>query len=364
MKESDKFSSYFEFRVAQRSDLEEIMTFIRQYWRENHILGNDKEFFLYEHGTSKKNLNFVIAKSKHTNKLQSIQGFIPYSTNKKKLHICGVFSKTHPENKVPFLGLETMRRMLQFTEPVTYCGIGTNSKTWLPLVKKFFNRHVGVMSHYYMLNENFKDFKIAVPDFIEDTIEKAKSPTDLYLKEIYNFSEIKNELYSLKISDNLPYKSGHYIKRRYFENPIFNYKTYKLLAHSKSLLGLVIMREMSHEDRKILSLIDFIGDIEKLGKAGDAFEKLMYLRNYEYIDCLCEGVNDKIFLDIGFNKKEHNGKTIIPTYFEPFVQENVQIHFEKSSSSLVLFKGDSDADRPNSPKDIQAQSKALYKKNF
>ncbi len=77
------------------------------------------------------------------------------------------------------------------------------------------------------------------------------------------------------------------------------------------------------------------------------------------------GVNDKIFLNIGFNKKEHNSKTIIPTYFEPFVQENVQIHFEKSSSSLVLFKGDSDADRPNSPKKIFKLNQKLYiKKTF
>ena len=357
MKKLDKFSELFEFRFAERHDLEEIMAFIRHYWRKSHILGNDKNFFLYEHGRDDKKINFVIAKSRKTNTLQSIQGFIPYSNNNQKLHICGVFSKTHPENKIPLLGLETMKRMLQLTAPVTYCGIGTNSKTWLPLVKKFFNRHVGIMSHYFMLNENLIDFKIAVPETppqFNATNLKASS----YLKEINSFIEIENVLSSIKVSDNLPFKSSAYLKRRYFENPIFNYKIYKMLGREGMLLGLVIMREIVHQDRKILSLVDFRGEIKRLGEVGNAFRKLMLQSNYEYIDCLCDGIDDDIFNRIGFKKKEHDGKTIIPLYFEPFIQENIKIHFEKSPSSLVLFKGDSDADRPNAKSDIEFQLNA------
>ncbi len=342
----DKFSELFEFGFAQHQDLEEIMSFIRHFWREDHILGNDKKFFLYEHGGSSKIINFVIAKSKKTNKLQSIQGFIPYSTNKRKLHICGVFSKTHPENKIPLLGLETMKRMLELTEPITYCGIGTNSKTWLPLVKKFFHRQVGIMSHYFMLNENFTDFKIAIPEALPHS-NQTNLETGLHLQEISIFSEIENELNSLKVSDNLPFKSNAYLKRRYFENPIFTYKIFKFLEHTGKLIGLVIMRKITRRNRKILSLVDFIGDIKKLGEAGNAFRILMLQSNYEYIDCLCDGINDDVFKRIGFKKKEHDGKTIIPIYFEPFVRENIKIHFEKSPSSLILFKGDSDADRPN-----------------
>ena len=46
-------------------------------------------------------------------------------------------------------------------------------------------------------------------------------------------------------------------------------------------------------------------------------------------------------------KKNHEGATIIPTYFEPFIKKNVKIHFEKSSSELIIFKGDADGDRPS-----------------
>ena len=69
--------------------------------------------------------------------------------------------------------------------------------------------------------------------------------------------------------------------------------------------------------------------------------------NYEYIDCLCDGIDDLVFNQIGFVKKNHDGRTIIPTYFEPFVLKNIKTHFEKSNCSQIIFKGDADADRPN-----------------
>ena len=44
---------------------------------------------------------------------------------------------------------------------------------------------------------------------------------------------------------------------------------------------------------------------------------------------------------------------IVPTYFEPFVCENIDIYFEKSHKDLILFKGDADGDRPNKVPDIK-----------
>ena len=131
MKKLDKFSELFEFRFAERHDL-------KKSW---HLSGTTGErviswemikIFFYMKGDDKK-INFVIAKSRKTNTLQSIQGFIPYSNNNQNYTFV-VFFKTHPRIK-SLLGLETMKRMLQLTAPVTYCGIGTNSKTWLPWSK-------------------------------------------------------------------------------------------------------------------------------------------------------------------------------------------------------------------------------------
>ena len=57
MKKNNKFSEIFDFRKALYSDLENIMRFIREFWGTHHILGNDKEFFIYEHGNDDKTIN-------------------------------------------------------------------------------------------------------------------------------------------------------------------------------------------------------------------------------------------------------------------------------------------------------------------
>jgi hypothetical protein len=41
----NKYDESIIFRRAAIKDLDKIMTFIKIYWRENHILANDKEFF-------------------------------------------------------------------------------------------------------------------------------------------------------------------------------------------------------------------------------------------------------------------------------------------------------------------------------
>ena len=51
--------------------------------------------------------------------------------------------------------------MLQINKPQTYCGIGTNPKTMLPLVKKFFKRTTGLLDHYYILNNDLPNYIIA-----------------------------------------------------------------------------------------------------------------------------------------------------------------------------------------------------------
>ena len=345
----DKFDKMFYFREAELNDKEDIMSFIREFWQNDHILGNDEGFFLYEHGGKNNTLNFILAVDRVSGKIQSIQGFIPYSNDEKNLHICGVISKTHPESLVPFLGLETMKRMLMKLRPSSYCGIGTNPKTMLPLVKKFLKRHVGVMSHYYMLNPNFSEFKVADPDPKEVTslIFENKQFDQYNYKIVASFSEIKNDLLVLKRDDNLPFKSLDYIERRYFQNPVYTYQVIKVIDENTKAISILVTREIYCNQRLLLNWVDFIGEIDSILSMKKIFQKLIFEKNYEYVDCLCDGVDERIFKEINFKKKNHEGTTIIPTYFEPFIKKNVKIHFEKSSSELIIFKGDADGDRPS-----------------
>ena len=142
------------FEIAKKKDIKNIMRFIKKYWDKKHILANNIKFFCYEY-KNKKNINFILARGKNQ-KIEAIQGFILYGS-KKNSHVCGSMTCVRSDSKKPFLGIEIMKKMLEITRPKTYCGIGTNPQTMIPLVKKFLNRHVGIMDHYYILNYDFKN---------------------------------------------------------------------------------------------------------------------------------------------------------------------------------------------------------------
>ena len=74
---------------------------------------------------------------------------------------------------------------------------------------------------------------------------------------------------------------------------------------------------------------------------------------YEYVDLLCSGIDQKLFENSGFKLHIKDDNLIVPTYFEPFVDKNIDIYFEKSHKDLIIFKGDSDGDRPSIAKSIK-----------
>ena len=51
---------------------------------------------------------------------------------------------------------------------------------------------------------------------------------------------------------------------------------------------------------------------------------------------------------MGFLKRTENDPNIIPNYFEPFEQKNVDIYFVSNvMENLHLYRGDGDQDRPS-----------------
>ena len=46
-----------------------------------------------------------------------------------------------------------------------------------------------------------------------------------------------------------------------------------------------------------------------------------------------------------------NDINILPQYFEPFVQKNIERWFETTDKDMIIFKGDGDGDRPSERSD-------------
>ena len=58
-----RLQDLFVFRQAKLSDQSEIMKFIDDFWKPNHILSKDPHFFKYEH-VNGSDINFFLAINK------------------------------------------------------------------------------------------------------------------------------------------------------------------------------------------------------------------------------------------------------------------------------------------------------------
>lgn len=339
----NRYSDKYNFRLAHIEDVDKIMSFIKSNWREGHILANNKEFFLYEHG-NESNINFIICEEKSTGTMVGMHGFIPYSDScNENYHVCGVLTMVSGENLMPMLGVELIKRFIEITNYKTYCGIGTNSKTMVPIAERLFRRVTGIMQHYYMIND-LSEYKVAV-------IENKKyflpiSQNMVVLQKIEDINQCNSTFNFEKKYYRLPYKSKAYIDKRYFHHPIYRYHKWKVLCNDE-MKGLLIAKVITINERKIMRIIDFIGDISAFKHIGESLKSMLIEEKYEYIDCFSNGLDQRDMEEAGFALIEKGDKNIIPNYFEPFVHENIEIWFESSEKDMVLFKGDADADRPN-----------------
>lgn len=337
----NKYDELYEFRLATVDDIDDVMEFIKTEWKEDHILAIDKEFFCYEHQDG-NNINYMLAINKETKKIDGIRGFIPYSRNQEKLHICGVVTKVKEGVSIPCLGVELMKRLVDEKKYKTFCGIGTNPKTMAPLARRIFKHHIAPIEHYYRLND-IEQFNIA--KIQNKKIPPISSEIKQYeLDEIDSFEELNTKFNFNRDFDRLPYKEDWYMEKRYFKHPIYKYRTFGLMDEG-SIEGVLIAREVHENGSKILRYVDFRGNVEDIRSIGKANQKLMEKEKFEYTDFLLYGMERKIMEEAGFVFKEVDDENIIPTYFEPFVRENVNILIESNKKDMILFKGDADGDR-------------------
>lgn len=349
-KKNNKTQNYFDinfnFRLANIKEIIKVMQFLSKNWDNKHILTKNKKYFSY-YFKNKNKLNIVICLNKKNKKIYSLFGFIKYSEPAIRRNICGSIGCISKYNKVPpLLGLETFKRMIEIVKPKTYFGIGTNPKNMIPLVSNYLKHFTGKMNHYYILNKNYKknEFKIAKINQFKFNLIKKKNDNSVKVKEIFLLKEINLSLDLNKGFKDFPYKNFNYIKKRYFDHPIFKYRFFSLEKKTKK--ALLIARVVVYKSSSVFRIIDYIGNKEILNSINQWCTNILSKENHEYVDLLCTGIQHTLLKKSGFIYKNNKDKNIIPDYFQPFLRKNVEIWYEKKQKKLILFKGDADQDTP------------------
>ncbi len=329
-------------RFAEIKDIDKIITFIKEYWKEDHIFVKDRSFFEYIYCTETDRVNFVIGIGAESEKIYAIRGFICSNLNE------------HPDawgavwKKAPYaprgLGRELQLFLIQQLKPRVLVGVSI-SKQGLEARKKL-NEQGGKLKHYYRL-ANKDEYKIAV--VTNKTISPVSREPEYSLIEIPTMQILKKVFDSLRYLGRRCYKDDWYIERRYFMYPYYKYRVMGICKdNTEKFDSILIAREVVHNSEKVLRIIDFIGLDRDLSGLSYALDKLIKEDGYEYIDFYQHGISDDIMKSMGMTIRNENDSNIIPNYFEPFKQINIDIDYSATDiTDLYVFKGDSDQDRPN-----------------
>lgn len=323
-------------RFANKDDIDDIMSFIDEYWKKGHILGSNKSFFLYEHVLNDE-VTFVISLDDVSLEINAILGYIPYG--EKHRDVMTVMWKANHSTHAS-LGLELFKYLRDYGDVRIIASPGSNPE--LRPLYKYLGYEFGKMIQWYRLNPK-SVYQIAdiknpeIPQINSSCNYKSLDSWEEFCK-YYDFEDNSSRM--------RPYKEAWYIRKRYYEHPIYKYMAFGLEG-SKGIIKMVLFFRIENcKNINILRLVDSIGDYSYLKNSTALIDKLLEKYDAEYIDCYEIGLPDFYFETSGWKKTEGSGN-IIPNYFAPYVLSNIDIYYFSTDSDIVLFKGDGDQDRPN-----------------
>lgn len=328
----------YNIRFANIDDIPSIMKFIDEQWKKNHILARDKDIFEWQYISNNK-LNMVVGEDSD-GCLQGILGYVPYAEGEDKDFALALWKAN---NGTSFLGVQLLMFLLK-EEPHRhmFCN-GINVTT----SEKIYHRlgiKTGKLKQWYRLCD-CSEYTIAKIE--KKAIPNVNVTSKIRLIKTETYEELKKNT-SEKFFDKskIPYKSETYISKRYFEHPVYEYDVYGLENESGKFDSAIVFRIQECNGSRALRIIDFIGDYNLIYSITKQIEEIAKECGAEYIDIYEKGLDDSCLLKAGWQLVGAD-ENIIPNYFAPYTQCNVDINICTSTEDICIFKGDGDQDRPN-----------------
>lgn len=325
-------------RFAKKEDEERIVDFIRENWTGNQTLVRSRPIFHYQYMTFTE-CGFVLAEE--DGKILGIKGYVPM--NRTDSPDIAVALAIVMKNSHPMLNMEIQRYLEKNTNCRMMCSTGLNANT-AARIYPLFHYTVDKLKHFYMLSD-CNEYRIAIVKERRDCRASGKANLRLFKTVEEMLVCFSPEDYK----DNLPYKDEAYLRYRFFEHPFYRYYVYGIsMVSDGRVQALLIGRESTAKGTKVFRIVDYVGAREAMAEVGTALRSLMNEQGYEYVDFYCYGMPEAYMVAAGFTLRDADDPNVIPNYFEPFVQKNVDVvFFCKQKKGFLICKADGDQDRPN-----------------
>ena len=342
----------FKFAVCPADEVDDLVQYIEEHWAENHIFCKSRDLLDWQHKSRCGSYyNFIISRSTKDNRICGILGFIPtshFSVSLAKYNqVWLAIWKVNEGPKYIGLGIALLNFLVREFSVESICSIGI-SKIVRPIYKDL-GFTLGKLSQLALMNSAIENFRVATSAKILHSPDLV-AQKDFELKEI-NQSAAMTDLLSPNLYHHSTIKDYSYIVNRYLKHPVFSYRLFGVYFQG-CLSTFLVTRIVWQNERSVMRVVDIQGDVKSIPKITRLLHDVLEEENHEYIDILQFGLPEKNFLKAGFVSANQNKSLVIPDYFDPFVNRNIDIFFAFKSDSnkgnVLLFKGDADQDRPNS----------------
>lgn len=324
----------YVIRFAEYGDISSIMRYINFCWKQNHILSYNRELFEWQYVHNGR-VCFVLAVDTN-NEIAGILGYVPY--NRDDI----VLALWKADHTACFLGVRLMLFLLNNVQHKNIFCNGINLKTTEKVYRQI-GMKIGKLNHWYRLRKR-KNYQIACvsKSYIPAINVRQYKAKCLQTKDefLYTWVNFKSDF-----GNSVPVKDSKYLLWRYFDNPEYRYSMYSIFSDDGDALAYFVLRLQECNGSRCYRFIDYIGDHRYLSNVTSVIDELLCEFDAEYIDMYETGVEDSYLFAGGWLPVEASGN-IIPNYFAPFEQRNIDIYYSASTGGC-LFKGDGDQDRPN-----------------
>ena len=311
-------------------DIEDVIRFLDQHWKAGHVLTRCRALLDWQHrDRDGGGYSFVLARRREDHALLGVLGYLAtrqFDASLAKDNVVWLtIWKVRDDAGIPGLGLALLQ-FLTGCEPHAAIGaLGLNPGT-LPIYRQLGYR-VGELDHYVAPASTATNQRLATRRLVRDD----------------EFQTLER----LPLRAGVPVKTAEYLRARYARHPVYAYVITALLEDGRPV-GVLVTRPAEHDGRRALRIVDFLGSDSLLARTGPVVQGLLADLGADYADVYNTGIDRAVFERAGFRRIDPDGPEIVPDHFEPFERRNVRLWFSLSGApDAVLFKGDSDQDRPN-----------------
>lgn len=329
-----------QIRQAVYKDIPKIMNFIDEHWKKGHIMGNDRTMFEFQHVRDGE-VFYIIAEDDVDGKIYGAMGYIPMMEQEWPcMSTVMIRSLENPEGRM--LGEEISRYFEANMQCYNVFSVGVE-KRYAKTIGAMGGVTIDTLHHYYRLGKE-REFKIASICHYEVL---PVQHTESKLIPLLEFADFASQVDLEELYEDYPRRSPAYIEHRYYKHPYFDYKLWGIQSKD-GIKSAFAAREEVVGEAKVLRIVDFFGRDRDLAGIGGELDRLLLEEDYEYIDFYCYGIDEEIMKKAGFLLREKNDSNIIPNYFDPFEQKNVEIYFYTwFKENIHVYRGFGDQDRPN-----------------